>query len=284
MPPGLDHNGAMSDGEHVLVQAAPARLQPLVLCAIWRETGDAPVASRVHANAYASLNLVLDGQVAAADGTTWPERFLTGPFTSPLATVAQGPLRSVCLVFQPWLLYEVFGLRPPALADRVHPLPQVLGPPARSWLDALASAHPGDESLWPALEAALPPGAHDCSGQLALPVLRSQGASAAASARGLGERHYRRLFSERLGLAPKAWVRLQRFDTLARDLANTPSLSGLAAQAGYADQAHMTRETRAVAGQPPARLRDGLARRDPALWSLRPAEVRFVQDGDPAAS
>lgn len=274
----------MPPAEQIHVQPAPQRLQPLVLCAIWRETaaGAPAVHGPVHANAYACLNVVTHGLVTRADGTRLPRRFVTGPLTLPLPTVVDGAMLSVSLVFQPWLLHELFGLQPLDLVDRVHPLnPVASGTPGRL-LDAMAATEPGrGDALWAAMAAELPADAAGWPARLALPVLRSQGPGAAARACGLGERHYRRLFATRMGLAPRTWARLQRFEAMVQRLAVDPSLSLLAAQAGYADQAHLSREVRSVAGHSPARLRDALAQQEPGVWSLRPAQVRFVQDGEP---
>jgi AraC-like DNA-binding protein len=51
-------------------------------------------------------------------------------------------------------------------------------------------------------------------------------------------------------------LRFQRFLALARTprAAGRPDLAWLAAEAGYADQAHLTRECTRLAGLPPAAL------------------------------
>ena len=73
---------------------------------------------------------------------------------------------------------------------------------------------------------------------------------------GVSERQLLRRCVDALGYGPKTLdriLRFQRFRTLAarrRDL----GLAGLAAVAGYADQAHLTRECRRLAGEPPASL------------------------------
>jgi len=272
----------MSPAEQVHVQAAPAPLQPFVLCAIRRSVpAGAVVDGVIHANAYACLNVVIEGTAGLPGGLALPARFVTGPFTRPLPTTVIGPLRSVSVVFQPWLLPALFALAPQPLADGLQDLDRVAAP--RHGL-ADAAAAPDGPAWWDTFRAALPADAAATPRQLALEVLRSEGLPAALAAAGMGERHYRRLFTARMGLAPSTWLRLQRFDAMARRLATAESLGQLAAEAGYADQAHLTREARAVAGHPPARLRQALVQRAPGLWSLRPAEVRFVQDDAPPAA
>jgi AraC-like DNA-binding protein len=71
---------------------------------------------------------------------------------------------------------------------------------------------------------------------------------------GLGERTLRRRCHELFGYGPKTLdrvLRFQRFLALARSAA-TDGLAGIAAEAGYADQAHLTRETRELAGFTPS--------------------------------
>jgi len=77
----------------------------------------------------------------------------------------------------------------------------------------------------------------------------------AAAAAGVGERQLRRRFLEHVGYGPKTLhrvLRLQRFLALA--IATDEDLAGLAALAGFADQAHLNRDARSLAASTPARL------------------------------
>jgi AraC-like DNA-binding protein len=73
---------------------------------------------------------------------------------------------------------------------------------------------------------------------------------------GLGERQLRRRFERAVGYGPATLVRVQRFQHFLRAAAVDPgaSLARLAADAGYADQAHLARESRRLAGLPPSAL------------------------------
>jgi AraC-like DNA-binding protein len=76
---------------------------------------------------------------------------------------------------------------------------------------------------------------------------------------GWSPREVRRRFTGALGFGPKAMQRMVRFQralTIARQ-APAMSLSLLAASAGYADQAHMTREFRGLADATPGSLLSG---------------------------
>jgi AraC-like DNA-binding protein len=92
-----------------------------------------------------------------------------------------------------------------------------------------------------------------------------QGAPVAAVAAdcGLSHRHFTARFHEAVGLTPKAWARVHRFGRALDRLAAEPAIAwaDLAVAEGYADQAHFTREFRALAGLTPGTWR----RRAPVL-------------------
>jgi AraC-like DNA-binding protein len=80
-------------------------------------------------------------------------------------------------------------------------------------------------------------------------------AAAAGISVGLGDRQLRRRFADAVGYGPKTLdriLRFQRFLALAR--ATGTDLARLALEAGYADQAHLTRECTRLSGLPPAAL------------------------------
>jgi AraC-like DNA-binding protein len=75
----------------------------------------------------------------------------------------------------------------------------------------------------------------------------------------VSERTLLRLFERHLGLAPKHFARIVRFQRVLASCktARVHSLADLALAAGYADQAHLTREVSALGGlTPSALLRD----------------------------
>ena len=73
---------------------------------------------------------------------------------------------------------------------------------------------------------------------------------------GLGERQLRRRFERAVGYGPATLVRIQRFQHFLALAERQPgaSLSRLAVAAGFADQAHLTRECRRLSGLSPAAL------------------------------
>jgi AraC-like DNA-binding protein len=84
---------------------------------------------------------------------------------------------------------------------------------------------------------------------------------------GWSRRHLSSRFREEYGLSPKVAARVMRFERAKGLLVAgpVPSLADVAARAGYADQAHLTREWKDMAGS------------TPHAW-LRGEEFPFVQD------
>lgn len=74
-----------------------------------------------------------------------------------------------------------------------------------------------------------------------------------ASELGLSERQLERLFHERVGIRPKVFARVLRMQQAMRLLQSAPS-SAIAAEAGYADEAHLFRDFRALCGTTPSGL------------------------------
>jgi len=102
-----------------------------------------------------------------------------------------------------------------------------------------------DRSEWAAAIFRLVEGRTPFDGQLIDRLVGETGAS---------ERTLRRRCHEAFGFGPKTLdriLRFQRFIRLARDVGQA-GLAGIAFEAGYSDQAHLTRETRELAGFTPA--------------------------------
>jgi AraC-like DNA-binding protein len=119
-------------------------------------------------------------------------------------------------------------------------------------------------------------------------VLRSRDpriATRAAEAVGLSYRQLSRLFRERVGFGPKVLVRIARFQRVLHALESRPnaSWSALAAEMGYYDQPHLTREFRAFAAVSPQAYR--AEQRELTRHFIDRGEEentgdgRFVQDG-----
>jgi AraC-like DNA-binding protein len=134
-------------------------------------------------------------------------------------------------------LEDVWGRAGQELGDRVGDDPAALAPALRPRL----AASPLDLRV---LEAAR---------RLArAPATPMPGLAAAV---GLGERHLRRRFAAAVGYGPKTFARVARFRAALALVRMGEPLAAAALAAGYADQAHMTRELVALAGRTPSALR-----------------------------
>jgi AraC-like DNA-binding protein len=172
---------------------------------------------------------------------------VAGPDTGPAPTAVRAGQRILGVRFHPGAAGAALGVPAHELRDGRVALEDVWGAAARPFddLEALAAAV--------ARRAATPdPAAVHAAALLArrpeVPV------PALAAHVGLSERQLRRRFADGVGLGPKAFARVARFQralALARD--GVP-LARVAADAGFADQAHLAHEVRALAGRPPSAL------------------------------
>jgi len=88
-------------------------------------------------------------------------------------------------------------------------------------------------------------------------VWRASGAGS-RGARGLSERQLERLFDERVGYGPKTFARVVRMQRAVESIVRTAggrgttvSWASFARDCGYADQAHLIHEFRALTGVTP---------------------------------
>ncbi|MEO6391150.1 MAG: helix-turn-helix domain-containing protein [Pyrinomonadaceae bacterium] len=70
---------------------------------------------------------------------------------------------------------------------------------------------------------------------------------------GYSQKHFIQLFKQEVGVTPKSYLRIMRFQKSIGEIARTPAINwaALAADCGYFDQAHMIAEFRSFAGLTP---------------------------------
>jgi AraC-like DNA-binding protein len=86
------------------------------------------------------------------------------------------------------------------------------------------------------------------------PLVRAAATGTPRHRLGIGDRQLRRRFLDAVGYGPKTLERILRFQRFLALAGDTRDLARLALDAGYADQAHLTRECTRLAGLPPGRL------------------------------
>jgi AraC-like DNA-binding protein len=91
--------------------------------------------------------------------------------------------------------------------------------------------------------------------EIAVRLLRRRSVEATAASIGCSRRHLERVFAQEVGLAPKPWARIVRLQSALRVRRQYPSWTwaAVAAEAGYADQAHLALDFREIAGASPSR-------------------------------
>jgi AraC-like DNA-binding protein len=158
--------------------------------------------------------------------------------------------------------YQAILGKPAAeFADRVIALRDLWDPAATQRLEEQLAVAADADSVAIILEAAiagrLERGASlDTRRQLvesAARRLESRKVAAVAKDLGISERHLRRVFREEVGMSPKDFFSLVRFERAleAARRARDSSWSDIAVDAGYYDQAHLIADFRSIAGATP---------------------------------
>jgi AraC-like DNA-binding protein len=180
---------------------------------------------------------------------------VAGPATLPVLAPAT-PGQSRCGVrFRVGLAGAALGLPASELRDESVPLAELWGAEGRRLEARLAAADAPLDALVTGVAERIAGAREDVVRDAVLRVRAGEGGVAGiAREAALSERQLLRRFERAVGYGPRTLrrvLRLQRFLALAR---TGGSLARLAADAGYADQAHLTRDCGALTGLPPAAL------------------------------
>jgi AraC-like DNA-binding protein len=188
--------------------------------------------------------------VAGLDRTAWRSRVRAGT-------------EIVGVRLRPGVAGAVFGMPASELVDVQVPLDDVLRPGGSELSERLTGAR-DREAEYLLLEGTVASAIADASPDaLVLAATRRLGFPGSrvdelAQALGISERQLRRRFHDAVGYGPKTLDRVLRFRRLvsqARAVSEGEvDLARLAADLGYADQAHMTRDCVRLTGMAPARL------------------------------
>jgi AraC-like DNA-binding protein len=236
--------------------APPPQLRSVVACTWVALTGDAGAPSPIVVDACSDVVVVGDSAPHVA-----------GPATRTHVVQVPAHTTVVGIRFRPGATRAVFGCDADELRDADPELRAVCGRSASALVDELSAASSTD-----AVRAALERWAHGRLGARvdrdaltlraahALVADRELSVAALGDALGWSARRLHREITATCGYGPKLLqriVRLQRTLRLARRRAlahRRPTLAMLALDAGYADQAHMTRDFRDLTGFTPREL------------------------------
>lgn len=250
-------------GMLILRRPAPA-LHDLIHC-LWASDAYAARESRERVLPSGAVRIVIHIeerplQLYEEERSLEPSRFLGGVLagarTTPLVIGTIGLGATLGVDFQPGGIRHFLGCAADAVAEQIVPLDAIWGRSA-SLLREQLLATPGASKRLELLERFL---RQRVRGGLQRPATlrealiafeQSELKSVADVNRrtGLSPRRLSALFREEIGLGPKTFWRLRRFNAAVRSLEQR-ELRGaaLAAECGYFDQSHFIREFRAFAG------------------------------------
>jgi AraC-like DNA-binding protein len=231
----------------------------------WREHSETPVV-RAELPWVGAVAIVCFGVPYKLDGEPF-DAFVGGLSDRPTLTEFVGDASGVQIDFSPLGARRLLGLPMDELTNRVVAIEDVLGLRAPMLVERLQDA-PGWAARFALLDAALmarlaagPEPAPevawtlrrltDADGRLAIEDL--------AAEVDWSRRHLATSWRRDVGLAPKAVARILRFQRALRLVREGHALADAAYACGYADQPHLNRDFRALAG-------------------ATPREVTFVQD------
>jgi AraC-like DNA-binding protein len=181
-------------------------------------------------------------------GTIQPARFAVGLNESPVTFEMTSDARFAALRLWPWTWRAIGGPAPLTILGR--------------WIDV------GDLPLAPLLNSLANPEAAEAAlldmlgsdrariQDIGAAILGSETVAEMSARSGMPPRRLQRWFTENVGLAPRTYLRLLRFQTAFEQLPDARQLADHAAMHGFADQSHMARDFRQMAGDAASRVKD----------------------------
>lgn len=219
-------------------------------------SGQAQLIFAMHDRAFSCAGPEQSGTV------TWSGSCLHGPQWRHYLTAAKPPGAVLGVSIRPGCAGAILGVPASELADRHLSLSSIWGAGAEELRERLMAATRPTQAF-SLLEC-------DLSARIDLQLLMHPAVAGALSSSwlpdrvgpiqrstGFSPRHFIALFRASVGLTPKHYFRIRRFNEVTRRLASRSSggLTNMAADLGYSDQAHLTREFRELAGVTPGHYR-----------------------------
>lgn len=173
-------------------------------------------------------------------GRSWwqgeqPEAFVAGLVTAPTPLLLSGDSRFVGLRLWPWAWAAIGGVHLRSLVNGWQAMATALGP-GMPVSEGLLCDHLAADAADLAMSEA---------------ILQAGSVAELAALAGRPHRWLQRWFDRRVGLPPRTYLRLLRFQEALSGLQQEHgSLADHAAAHGFADQPHMAREFRAMSGMP----------------------------------
>ncbi len=198
---------------------------------------------------------------ADADFSPSPSAVVVGPMTHPSVELGFfGEIETFTVHFRPTGLSRLFGVPMETLADEAAHVSDVLGASGRDLVDKVRMAQSfarrveiAEDWVGGLLSSARDASAIDHVAVLLAAQFGRADVQSLARRADLSPRQLQRRFAHEVGVAPKHYARLCRMAGVisARDASPGRTMTDLAHDFGFADQAHLTREFRSLSGRNP---------------------------------
>jgi len=223
---------------------APAPVRHAVKLAWTLEIDTAPQTAAHVATPDGCMEVIRRVRGRSAWGSEQPDCFAVGVITQPAALDLDPGSLFVGVRIWPWAWNAIGDVAAPNLVNKWAALAEV-APELRLPSDVNAALHVISERV----AAFAPDPRHHA-------ILETGSVADLVHSTGCSYRQLQRWFEHQIGIAPRTYLRLLRFSETFSMLSETAeSLADHAAAHGFADQAHMAREFRSMAGATPAQTR-----------------------------
>jgi AraC-like DNA-binding protein len=214
--------------------------RPFLHC-LWTLETDGDAVQRIVPDGRQELIVNLGLPFESFHGGEWrrqPRAFVTGQLTGPLLVRPNGPARILAARFRPDGASRVFDGPEP---DGILPVDIDVGSLEALEALLLKRARPGDPIVAAAVRR----------------LTASPDLAGLDQALGISARQLERRFKRRVGIGPKLFCRIQRFQRVFREIESGGNWVQAALACGYYDQAHLVRDMRQFSGETPTALLDG---------------------------
>lgn len=191
-----------------------------------------------------------------------PYAFLFGPITRHIEIGPSGRTGMVAARFYPGTLSAFLSFPVKEITDQYIALHTVFGKEARTLEKSLRAYSKFDEQMIGLLDAFL---LSKLSQQAFTPILKQATLRQIADQQqavkiealsqqlNIGRRHLERKFNDQVGMSPRLFLRIVRFQNVFRIIRNKniKNLTDLTYRAGYFDQSHFNRDFKAFSGMSP---------------------------------
>lgn len=267
---------------HTIRSAKPdPRLRPFVRCFAQREicVQGSPLIQTALAQLEHTLSFCLRGQATmhyrSGSAAVIPRIHFVGAHTrSPGCAYFAGQVLAFGIFLKPFASWQLFRIPPAQFAEQEFQAQEVFGPWINElWLSLAECGTFSDrirvatETLLPFAEHAKPLTQTMASAQNLFQADSGMRIEQVARESCMSIRTYQRKFAADMGLSPKLFGRLRRFQmALDRKRASGGRWLDVAHELGYFDQMHMVKEFRAFGGEAPSRLMEKCGDHQP--WSI----------------